>query len=98
MVNHIVLVDNGVLTLSVSDKDGYKDGYWLYDKQRRMNLSMRAKSERDAFIEALTYYQQRLSSVETSYNAMRSRLHGFMEGEGWKERDEDEDSFLSSYR
>ena len=94
MAKHTKLIDNEVLTLSVGDKDGY----WLYDKQSKMNLSMRAKSERDAFIEALTYYQGRLSTVETSYNAMRSRVHAFMEGEGWKEIDESEESFLNSYQ
>ena len=39
------------------------DGFWLYDKTRGMNLSMRAKTPTDAFVKALTYYQRRLSEV-----------------------------------
>lgn len=32
-----------------------KDGFWLYDETRGMNLAMKQKSEREAFIEALEY-------------------------------------------
>lgn len=93
MTKYDVLIDNEVLTLSIN-----KDGYWLYDKRIKMNLSMRALTERSAFMEALAYYQKRLASVETLHNALRSRVHSFMENERWKERDESEESFLSSYR
>jgi len=41
-----------------------KDGYWLYDYTRGMNLSMGAKTQEDAFVEALTYYQKRTKKVE----------------------------------
>ena len=49
-----------------SPKSGHF-GFWLYDTTRGMNLSMRAKTSTDAFVEALTYYQRRLSEMEKSY-------------------------------
>ena len=54
------------------------DGFWLYDKTRGMNLSMRAKTQTDAFVEALTYYQRRLSEVETAHRELRGLVDGFV--------------------
>ena len=48
-------------TLAISE---CKDGYWLYDKTRGMNLSMRAKTEQDAYVGAITYYQKRCAEIE----------------------------------
>lgn len=57
---------------------GDNTGYWLYDETRGMNLGMRAHSERDAFIEALEYYQQRLRQVEMENKNMLSRIESFL--------------------
>jgi hypothetical protein len=54
------------------------DGYWLHDYTRRMNLSMRAKTEQDAFVEALTYYQKRLKDVENCYACLQTRVDEFV--------------------
>lgn len=54
------------------------DGYWLYDFTRCMNLSMRAKTEQAAFVEALTYYQRRLEDIESCYNSLQSRVDTFV--------------------
>lgn len=54
------------------------DGFWLYDKTRGMNLSMRAKTEREAFIDALEYYQKRLITNETALNNLRCKVEGFI--------------------
>ena len=54
------------------------DGFWLYDEKRGMNLSMRAKTQTDAFVEALTYYQRRLSEVETAHRELRGLVDGFV--------------------
>jgi hypothetical protein len=59
------------------DISGHK-GYWLYDSTRGMNLSMRAKTERDAFVEALTYYQKRLSAVEQDYKDVKEKVEKFV--------------------
>lgn len=37
-----------------------RDGFWLYDYELGMNIAIRASSEREAFTQALTYYQNRL--------------------------------------
>jgi hypothetical protein len=66
-------------TLSLCEyKTGGSTGYWLYDKTRGMNLSMRAKSEREAFIEALHYYQQRLSECERAHASLKSQVDAFI--------------------
>lgn len=62
-------------TLSLSE---CSDGLWLYDKTRRMNLAMRAKSSTDALVEALHYYQERLAKVEQELTALQSRVDAFV--------------------
>jgi hypothetical protein len=57
----------------------YRDGFWLYDKTRGMNLSMRALSETDAFVEALTYYQRRTKEVEAELKALREAVDQFVD-------------------
>lgn len=54
------------------------DGYWLWDETRGMNLSIRAKTEQDAFVEALTYYQERLKEVEDGFKSLRTKVDGFV--------------------
>lgn len=66
-------------TLSLCEyKSGGHLGFWLYDDTRRMNLSMRAKTGTDAFIEALTYYQKRLTAVEADYASLRAKVDSFV--------------------
>lgn len=69
------------------------DGFWLYDKTRGMNLAMRAKTAELAFVEALTYYQNRLSKVETEYKELNQKVQGFVE----QFQDKD-DEWSSQYR
>lgn len=56
-----------------------KDGFWLYDKTRGMNLSMKAKTKDEAFIEALTYYQERLKKIETHYSLLAQKVYSFVD-------------------
>jgi len=44
-----------------------------------MNLSMKAKTKDDAFVEALTYYQKRLKQVEGYYSSLKARVDVFVE-------------------
>jgi hypothetical protein len=44
-----------------------------------MNLSMRAKTAEEAFVDALTYYQRRLKEVEGYYSSLKSRVDLFVE-------------------
>jgi hypothetical protein len=62
-------------TLTLSE---CSDGYWLYDTTRGMNLSMRAKTPTDAFVEALTYYQGRLQEVEQEHRSLKTKVDAFV--------------------
>lgn len=55
------------------------DGFWLYDDTRGFNLAMRAKTKDDAFVEALSYYQERLKKYEDMYSCLSSRVSVFIE-------------------
>lgn len=54
------------------------DGFWLYDDTRGMNLSMRAKTKDDAFVEAITYYQNRMIEVERELASLKSKVNSFI--------------------
>lgn len=56
----------------------HRGPYWLYDKTRGMNLSMGAATPEAAFVEALTYYQDRLATVEADYAALQSKVDSFL--------------------
>jgi hypothetical protein len=67
----------------VSVKDSFnlskgRDGFWLYDETKEMNLSMRALSEVSAFMEALDYYQKRLKTVEKELYTLQSKVENFV--------------------
>lgn len=62
-------------TLSMSE---CTDGFWLYDETRGMNLTMQAKTEQSAYVEALEYYQRRLQEVENNYKNLRSKVDHFI--------------------
>lgn len=62
-------------TLTLSE---CSDGFWLYDKTRAMNLSMKAKTPTDAFVEALTYYQRRLLEVEQAHHSLSGKVAAFV--------------------
>lgn len=90
---HQVIFKNETITLTEGN-----NGFWLYDETRGMNLAMRAKTEREAWVEAISYYQNRLKGIEGSYWGLKSRVEAFMTGEGWEEIDQDKNDFCSSYR
>ncbi len=54
------------------------DGYYLYDKVVGMNISMRAKNEQAACIEALLYYQRRLAQVKAEYKDLDDKVQAFV--------------------
>ena len=51
------------------------DGYWLYDENRGMNLSIRAESEKAALIEALEYYQGKVIYLEAENKHLRNSIN-----------------------
>ena len=71
-IRSIKLTDT--LTISVC-----KDGYWLYDKTRGMNLAMRVKTEQDAYVKAITYYQKRCVEIEQKKKKLYDSVNNFIE-------------------
>lgn len=62
-------------TLSLTECN---DGYYLYDTVLGMNISMRAKTEQDVFIQSLLYYQRRLIEVKSDYNDLKNKVDSFL--------------------
>jgi hypothetical protein len=54
------------------------DGYYLYDYVIGMNISMRAKTEQDAYIESLLYYQRKLKEVKKDYKTLNDKVESFV--------------------
>ena len=62
-------------TLTLSE---CKNGWWLYDRVVGMNLGIRCKSPEDAFVEALTYYQERLTLAEGNLKSLSEKVELFV--------------------
>ena len=63
-------------TLTLSEyhpTSSHRGAWWLYDKTRGMNLAMGAQTKEDAFVKALSYYQNRLMVVESEYKSMTTK-------------------------
>lgn len=73
MSNYTKIFKNDTISLIQAN-----DGYWLYDTTRGMNLSMRAKTEQEAFVEALMYYQKRLLKVENEFKELSDKVSIFV--------------------
>ena len=54
------------------------DGYYLYDYVVGMNISMRAKTEQDACIEALLWYQKKLVDAKLDYKILNDKVESFL--------------------
>ena len=54
------------------------DGYFLYDNVVGMNISMRAKTEQDAYIEALLWYQKSLFNAKLEYKKLNDKVESFL--------------------
>ena len=53
-------------------------GYYLYDTVVGMNIVMRAKTEQDACIEALLWYQKKLSGAKLDYKILNDKVESFL--------------------
>ena len=62
-------------TLSLSECN---DGFWLYDQIQGMNLSMRAKTEEEAFVETISYYQKRFLNISGEYTDLKKKVDSFV--------------------
>jgi glucuronate isomerase len=79
---HIVIFKNDTITLTHHEIQGY----WLHDKTQGMNLSMRAKTEQEAFIQALTYYQKSYADATKKLKDITNKVDSFLD----KFRDDEE--------
>ena len=67
-------------TLSLSEfTNGGAKGFWLYDTTRGMHLSVRAETERAAFLGALKYYQKKTSDLETQFGNLQKNVDDFVD-------------------
>jgi hypothetical protein len=73
MFEYKTIFENDTIELSQG-----KNGFWLYDQTRGMNLSMKAPSEQQAFADAVMYYQNRLMEVEKDYLALKTLVETFV--------------------
>ena len=55
------------------------DGYYLWDNVLKMNIGMYCKTEQEAFIKRLDYYQRRLSEVKQDYKDLSSKVQTFVD-------------------
>ncbi len=76
--DNIVELSDTLTLCEYTDPRNGSFGFWLYDETRGMNLSMRAKSEREAFVEALDYYQDRLTEIEKKNSSMKKKVDEFV--------------------
>lgn len=53
-------------------------GWWLWDENRRINLSMKADSKEDALIEAFEYYQKNFKEMEKNYYLLKNKVDSFV--------------------
>jgi len=58
--------------------DECTDGYYLYDTVVGMNIAMRAKTEHDAVIKALLYYQKSLQEAKVNYKTLDDKVQNFL--------------------
>ena len=54
------------------------DGYYLWDTVIGYNIATHAKTERDAYIEALLHYQRRYDKLRNEYNILDAKVESFL--------------------
>ena len=82
-IRNVFKVDNLTLTECT-------DGYFLYDYVVGMNISMRAKTEQDACIEALLWYQKSLKEAKDNYKILDNKVESFLSQFRGEEDDNDD--------
>ena len=74
-LKHTVIFKNENLTLTHNEIEGF----WIYDKSQGMNIALSAKTEQEAFIMALSYYQKRLTKVESELKTLQNKVYYFLD-------------------
>lgn len=55
------------------------DGYWLWDNVLQYNLVMRAKTEQEAYTEALISYQHRFKKLKEQHELLSDKVEAFVQ-------------------
>lgn len=69
----------GIFETETLQLNTHNNDFWLYDKVQGMNLSMRAKTEREAFVEALEYYQRKLAETKDKLHCLTLKVSSFVQ-------------------
>ena len=56
-----------------------KDGFWLYDYTQGYNIAVRAKTEQEAFVQALKFYQKYYFKERDENTFIITKLSEFIE-------------------
>lgn len=67
---------NDTITLT---KHPHKEEYWLYDKSQGCNVAMHAKTERDAFVQAVDYYQRTIARITSENNSLSLKVDAILD-------------------
>jgi len=54
------------------------DGYYLWDKVAGFNIAIHAKSEQQALIDGLDYYQRYHSKLKKEYKELNDKVESFL--------------------
>ena len=73
-LKHTVIFKNENLTLTHNEIEGF----WIYDKSQGMNIALSAKTEQEAFVMALYYYQKRLTKLESEFKILQNKVYNFL--------------------
>ena len=76
-ISHIQLSDTLGLTECHPTAD-HKGPYWLYDECIGRNISMGAQTPQDAFVEGLTFYQERYAILKADYKELQEKVDSFL--------------------
>lgn len=69
-----------------------KDGFYLYDYIEGMNIAMYAKTEQEAHIKAIEYYQRTLKRIRAEHKALSDKVDHFLE----QFKNDDDEGFAKS--
>jgi hypothetical protein len=58
------------------DLTEWKDGFWIWDSTVDRNLAMRAKTEQEALLEVIEFYQERYLELKEVNRDLQSKVDG----------------------
>jgi len=67
------------------------DGFWLYDYVLNWSIAAHCKTEQEAYIEALLYYQKYLADTKKELAELRNKVDTFVSQ--FVEKNEDDEQY-----